>query len=86
LLLSSSTLGADVSVSNTLGDGAAITVSFLFGGEKIFVNSSPAIMPLAALYFGGIFFGGHISLKIGHIAPFLATIQALSKTQVFLLS
>jgi hypothetical protein len=37
-LLFSSTLGADVSVSNTLGDGAAIAVSFLFGGENIFVN------------------------------------------------
>jgi hypothetical protein len=27
------------------------------------VNSSPAIMPLAALYFGVLFFRGHISLK-----------------------
>jgi hypothetical protein len=34
--------------------------------------------------FGGIFSRGHISLKTGHIAPFLATIQALSKTRVFL--
>jgi hypothetical protein len=38
LLLFSSTLGADVSVSNTLGDGTAIAVSILFGGENIFVN------------------------------------------------
>jgi hypothetical protein len=38
LLLFSSILGADVSVSNTLGDGVAIAVSFLFGGENIFVN------------------------------------------------
>jgi hypothetical protein len=38
LLLFSSTLGDDVSVSNTLGDGAAIAVSFLFGGENISVN------------------------------------------------
>jgi hypothetical protein len=28
-----------------------------------FLNSSPAIMPLAASYFGGIFFRGHNSLK-----------------------
>jgi hypothetical protein len=37
-----STLGADVSVSNTLGDGAVIAVSFLFGGENIVVNRTPA--------------------------------------------
>jgi hypothetical protein len=36
--------------------------------------------------FGGIFFGGISPSKIGHVAPFLATIQALSKTRVFLLS
>jgi hypothetical protein len=35
-------------------------------------------------FWGYIFFRGHISLKIGHIAPFLATIQRLSKTRVFL--
>jgi hypothetical protein len=46
LLLFSSTLGADVSVSNTLGDDAAIAVSFLFGGENICVNSFQAIAPL----------------------------------------
>jgi hypothetical protein len=35
----------------------------------------------------GVYFSGGISpSKIGHIAPFLATIQALSKTRVFLLS
>jgi hypothetical protein len=36
--------------------------------------------------FGGKFFRGHISLKMGPFAPFLATIQALSRTRVFLLS
>jgi hypothetical protein len=35
---------------------------------------------------GVYFFGGISPSKIGHIAPFLATIQALSKTRVFLLS
>jgi hypothetical protein len=48
--------------------------------------SSPAIMPLAALYFGVTFFRGHISLKMGRFAPFLATIQRLSKTCGFLLN
>jgi hypothetical protein len=33
---------------------------------------------------GGTFFWGHISLKMGRFAPFLATIQAISKTRVFL--
>jgi hypothetical protein len=36
--------------------------------------------------FGGIFFRGHISLKNRTYCPLLATIQALSKTRVFLLS
>jgi hypothetical protein len=31
------------------------------------------------------FFRGHFPSKIGHIAPFLATIQRLSKARVFLL-
>jgi hypothetical protein len=35
---------------------------------------------------GVYFFGGISPSKIGHIAPFLAMIQALSKTRVFLLS
>jgi hypothetical protein len=35
-------------------------------------------------FWGYIFFGGISPSKIGHIAPFLATIQALSKTCVFL--
>jgi hypothetical protein len=38
--------------------------------KKIFpTNSSPAIMPLAALYFGVIFLRGHISLKNGTFCP-----------------
>jgi hypothetical protein len=51
LLLFSSTLGADVSVSNTLGDGAAIAVSFLFGDENIFVNRIPVISVLARSFY-----------------------------------
>jgi hypothetical protein len=35
--------------------------------------------------FGGIFFRGISPSKIGHIAPFLAMIQRLSKARVFLL-
>jgi hypothetical protein len=50
------------------------------------VNSSPAIMPLAALYFGVHFFQGHISLKNWTISPLLARIKALSRTRVLLLS
>jgi hypothetical protein len=41
-------------------------------------------MPLAALYFGVLFFGGISPSKISQIAPFLATIQALSKARVIL--
>jgi hypothetical protein len=48
------------------------------------INSSPAIMPLAHCILGYIFFGGICPSKIGHIAPFLATIQRLSKARVFL--
>jgi hypothetical protein len=33
----------------------------------------------------GTFLGEHISLKMGHFAPFLATIQPLSKARAFLL-
>jgi hypothetical protein len=36
---------------------------FIDGHSMKAVNSSPAIMPLAALYFWIIFLGGHISLK-----------------------
>jgi hypothetical protein len=57
-------------------------VSWLKNADTI--NSSPGIMPLAALYFGVLFFGGISPSKIGQIAPFLATIQALSKARVFL--
>jgi hypothetical protein len=35
-------------------------------------------------FWGYIFFGGISPSKIGHIAPFLATIQRLSKTRAFL--
>jgi hypothetical protein len=51
LLLFSSTLGADVSVSNTLGDGAAIAVSFLFGGGNISVNSFQAIRVFVGIFY-----------------------------------
>jgi hypothetical protein len=37
-------------------------------------------------FWGYIFLGGIFPSKIGHIAPFLATIQRLSKTCAFLLS
>jgi hypothetical protein len=47
-------------------------------------NSSPAIMPLAALYFGVTFFGDIFPSKMGRFAPLLATIQRLSKTCGFL--
>jgi hypothetical protein len=40
--------------------------------------------PILAPILGVHFFRGHISLKMGRFAPFLATIQALSKTCVFL--
>jgi hypothetical protein len=36
--------------------------------------------------FGVIFLKGHISLKMGPIAPFLATIQPFSSARAFLLS
>jgi hypothetical protein len=37
--------------------------------KDLFINSSPAIMPLAASYFGVIFLRGHISLKNGTFFP-----------------
>jgi riboflavin transporter FmnP len=42
---------------------------------------APILAPILGVYL----FQGHIFLKIGHIAPFLATIQRLSKTRAFLL-
>jgi hypothetical protein len=50
------------------------------------LNSSPAIMPLAALYFWVDFLKGRSPSKMGLIAPFLATIQPFSKARAFLLS
>jgi hypothetical protein len=41
---------------------------------------APILVPILGVHF----FRGHISLKMGRFAPFLATIQALSKTFVFL--
>jgi hypothetical protein len=42
--------------------------------------------PLMGPKKGFHFFRGHISLRMGPFAPFLATLQALSKTYAFLLS
>jgi hypothetical protein len=47
------------------------------------LNSFQAIAPLMGQKKGS-FLRGHISLKMGCFAPFLATIQALSRTRVFL--
>jgi hypothetical protein len=44
------------------------------------------ILLLTAFKLRGPFLRGHISLKMGRFAPFLATIQALSKTCAFFLS
>jgi hypothetical protein len=57
-------------------------------GEAIlcFFNSSPAIIPLAASYFGVIFLRGHISLKNGTYCPLFTTIHPFSKARVFLSS
>jgi hypothetical protein len=41
---------------------------------------APILAPLLRVHF----FRGHISLKMGRFAPFLATIQRLSKTCAFL--
>jgi hypothetical protein len=49
-------------------------------------NSFQAIAPLTAHEKGVHFLGEHISLKMGPFAPFLATIQALSKARAFLSS
>jgi hypothetical protein len=48
------------------------------------LNRIPVMAPILAPILGVHFFRVHISLKTGHIAPFLATIQRLSKTRVFL--
>jgi hypothetical protein len=53
--------------------------------KKIFSLTAFMLWPSYNGHFWGyIFFGGISPSKIGHIAPFLATIQALSKTRVFL--
>jgi hypothetical protein len=49
-------------------------------------NSFQANALLTAHEKGVHFLGEHISLKNGTFSPFLATIQPLSKTRVFLLS
>jgi hypothetical protein len=49
---------------------SSVTPRALYYQQAAF-NSSPAIMPLAALYFGVYFFGGHISLKNGTICPLI---------------
>jgi hypothetical protein len=49
------------------------------------LNSFQAIAPLTGQKKGVLFKGGVSPSKIGAFAPFLATIQALSSTSVFLL-
>jgi hypothetical protein len=49
------------------------------------LNSSPAIMPLAALYFGVIFLKGHISLKNGTYCPFFSHDTTFFKSTCFLI-
>jgi hypothetical protein len=48
------------------------------------INRIPVMAPISAPILGVHFFRGHVSLKMGHYAPFLATILAFSKTSVFL--
>jgi hypothetical protein len=55
---------------------SVLTTAVINSFHAMAVNKRPS--------FGGIFFGGISPSKIGHIAPFVATIQALSKTRVFL--
>jgi hypothetical protein len=50
------------------------------------INSFQAHAPLTAYEKRGHFLQGISPSKIGHIAPYLDTIQALSKARVFLLS
>jgi hypothetical protein len=51
---------------------------------NININRIPVMAPISAPILGSLFFGGIFPSKIGRFAPFLATIQALSKTRVFL--
>jgi hypothetical protein len=48
------------------------------------INRIPVMAPISAPILGGHFFGGVSPSKMGRFAPFLATIQAISKTCVFL--
>jgi hypothetical protein len=50
-----------------------------------YFNRIPVMAPILAPILGVYFFRGISPSKIGHIAPFLATIQRLSKTRAFLL-
>jgi hypothetical protein len=52
---------------------------------KICIYSFQATAPIAAYKKGVIFLGGISPSKIGHNAPYLDTIQALSKARVFVL-
>jgi hypothetical protein len=45
----------------------------------------PVMVPLTAPLLMAFFWGEHISSKMGPFAPFLATMQPLSKARVFLL-
>jgi hypothetical protein len=47
------------------------------------LNRILIMVPILAQILGVHFFGGHISLKNVKFSPFLATIQALSKTCAF---
>jgi hypothetical protein len=60
-----------------------IEISRLYAGTPI--NRISVMMPLTAPLLGVYFFGGISPSKIGHIAPFLDRIQALSKARFFLL-
>jgi hypothetical protein len=51
-----------------------------------FLNRIPVMAPILAPILGVHFFGGIFPSKMGRFAPFLATIQALSKTCAFLLN
>jgi hypothetical protein len=48
------------------------------------INRIPVMAPISAPILGVYFFGGIFPSKMERFAPFLATIQALSKTRVFL--
>jgi hypothetical protein len=55
-----------------------------FSSGAIYLNRIPVMAPISAPIFGVHFLGGVSPSKMGRFAPFLATIQALSKTRVFL--